>query len=101
MSRYQSFKNYSKKLFIDAYNLWNESKGEFLLNFFLLTLLIFCVGFLGFMILWGLVAGAIATYNAIQGDIFILFYIVSGIALIVGIPSGIIFLGKHFKANQE
>jgi sterol desaturase/sphingolipid hydroxylase (fatty acid hydroxylase superfamily) len=101
MSRYQDSKEYSKKLFIDAYDMWRHEKEEFLLNFVLLTIIIACIGALAFLAIWGLIAGAIALYNVIQGDILILFYIVSAIAFIVAIPAGVVFLGKHFKANQE
>jgi hypothetical protein len=101
MSRYQDFKEYSKKLFIDAYDMWRHKRGEFIINFVLLTVIIVCFGALALMAVWGVIAGAIALYNVIQGDILILFYIVSAVTLILAIPSAVIFLGKHFKANQE
>jgi hypothetical protein len=101
MSRYQRFKKVSREFFIEAYEIWKKDKAEFFIDFFILSVFTVLVGFVATLFIWGAIAGSIDLYGAVRETPMILIYILGPLLAIAAIPAGVIFLGKHFKANQE
>jgi hypothetical protein len=100
MNKYQRFKHEMKQSFIRAYNIWIEDKSDFV-ELLILNVAIFCsIGSFLFLGGYGVLLFAMWFFHVIANDWMILFYIICSLAVIIGIPSAVILLGKHFKANE-